>query len=129
MKTDVEIRQDIHRFVKSSQIASAIGGKISYTNDHVDGEDCMISVPDNENAQFQEVYVYVRVYVPNINSNGANVENIKRIKALEKLCQEVLEYGSGGDYMFELKSQISKPVNGKNEHCISNKLFYKQFNY
>lgn len=129
MKTDVEIRQEIYRFVKESLIGATISGKVSYVNDHVDGEDCMISVPDNENGQFQEVFVYVRVYVPNINSNGISVENIPRIKELEQLCQEVLKYGSDGDNMFELKTQTSKPVNGKNEHCISNKLFYKQFNY
>ncbi len=128
MKTDIEIRQDIFRFIVASDIKKTIKGKVSYTNDHVDGEDCMISVPDNENGQIQEVFVYVRIYVPNRRSNGKSVENIDRIGSLEKLCSQVLEVGIGDTFRFTLDKQISMPVNGKNEHCISNRLRYKQFN-
>ena len=128
MKTDIEIRQDIFGFIVASDIKTAIAGKVSYTNDHEAGEDCMISVPDNENGQIQEVFVYVRVYVPNINSNGKSVENVARTGQLAKLCSQVLESGFGQSFRFSLDKQITKPVNGKNEHCISNRLRYKQFN-
>ncbi len=128
MKTDVEIRQDIYGFIMGSPIKETITGKVSYTDDHEGGEDCMISVPDNENGQIQEVFVYVRVYVPNINSQGRSKENVPRTKLLERLCADVLESGFGATFRFELDRQIAKPVNGKDEYCISNRLRYKQFN-
>ena len=128
MRTDIEIRQDIYKFVCASAIKEAITGKVSYTDDHDDGEDCMISVPDNENAQIQDVFVYVRVYVPNINSNGKSVENVSRTGTLAKLCSQVLESGFGHTFRFTLDKQITKPVNGKDEHCISNRLRYHNFN-
>ena len=113
MKTDIEIRQDIFGFINASDIKTAITGKVSYTNDHEAGEDCMISVPDNENGQIQEVFVYVRVYVPNINCNGKSVENVSRTGQLAKLCSQVLESGSGNRSDSRLTSRLQSPSTGR----------------
>lgn len=128
MKTGVEIKQDVFGIVNASVIKDVITGKISYCDDHEDGEDCMISVLDNKNGQVQDVIVYVRIYVPNINSNGKSTENISRTGQLEKICSEVLDSVYGDTFKVNLDWQITKPVNGKDEHCISNRLRYKQFN-
>ena len=130
MKTDVEIRQDIRAIVADSEIASSISGSVRIIPRATGSklEDCVISVLDGDNAQIQDAIVNVNVYVPNIMSGGDSVEDVSRTKPLAKICETVLDRGSGDGFRFYLEKQRILPVNGKDEHVINNRIRYKYNN-
>lgn len=128
MKTPKEICKDIYKFVCATEIKDAITGKVSYTGRKTDKEDCCIELQDNDCDQVQTAFVYVRIYVPNMTSGGKSVENVPRTEPLEKLCATLLERGHGDTFRFELKQQLTLPVQGKDEFVITNKIEYSQFN-
>ncbi len=127
MKTDVEIRQDFFAIVSASEIKTAISGAVQIIPRRIGSkvEDCIISVLASKNAQIQECFVNVNVYVPNINNGGESVENVSRTSLLSKICENALKSGFGDGFMYKLDSQRILPVNGKDEHVINNKLLYK----
>lgn len=130
MKTDVEVRQDIYKYIVGSELKEAINGCISYQgrDDKASTEDCIISILDNDNDQIQICDVNVNIYVQNINSGGRSVENLPRTKELAKLSSKVLKRGHGDSFLFKLSKQRIMPVQGKDEFVINNKLRYKHFN-
>ena len=130
MKTDVEIRQDLYGIIASSSIKDAISGAVRIIPRATGSktEDCIISVLDGDNAQIQDAIVNVNVYVPNITSGGDSVENVGRTKQLAKICETVLDRGSGDGFRFYLEKQRIMPVNGKDEHVINNRIRYKYNN-
>ena len=132
MKTDVEVRQDIYRYIMASALhgENGVTGTIGYQgrDDGSKTEDCIISILDNVNGQIQDCDVNVNIYVQNINSGGRSVENISRTKPLAKLSEDVLKKGHGDTFRFELRKQRILAVQGKDEYVINNKLRYKQFN-
>ena len=128
MNTPTEIKIDLYRHITPSALAEAITGNVSYTGRETDREDCCISVQDSDNDQIQTAFVYVNVYVPKIPNNGRKIDNVPRLKVLEKLCEQVLQTGRGETFRFELKKQLTIDVRGKDESVISNKIEYSQFN-
>lgn len=130
MKTDIEIRQDIYKFILASLLKDEIKGTISYQgrDDRANTEDCIISILDNGNEQIQTCDVNVNIYVQNMNSGGRSVENIPRTKPLAKLASDVLKHGYGDSFRFKLTKQRILAVQGKDEYVINNKLRYKHFN-
>ena len=132
MKTDVEVRQDIYKYIMASELhgRNGVTGTIGYQGraDGAKTEDCIISILDNVNGQIQDCDVNVNIYVQNINSGGRSVENVSRTKALSKLAETVLNSGYGDSFRFELRKQRILQVQGKDEYVINNKLRYKQFN-
>lgn len=130
MKTDVEVRQDIYKYIVASDIKTTITGSVGYQgrDDGAKTEDCIISILDNVNGQIQDCDVNVNIYVQNIKSGGRSVENVSRTKVLAKLAETVLNRGYGDSFRFELRKQRILPVQGKDEYVINNKLRYKQFN-
>ena len=130
MKTDVEIRQDIRAIVADSGIASSISGSVRIIPRATGSkqEDCIISVLDGDNGQIQDAIVNVNVYVPNITSGGDSVEDVSRTKPLAKICETVLDRGSGDGFRFHLEKQRILPVNGRDEHVINNRIRYKYNN-
>lgn len=127
MKSDIEIKDDIYKFIKGSALEKAITGKLKKTKRPKDSnlEDIVISILDNETGQIQEAFVNVNIYVPDDMRDGQTEEKIIRLRELCKIAYNLLEVGRGESYRFMLDKQRVLEVNGKNEHFINNKLFYQ----
>lgn len=130
MKTDVDIKDDIYKYLKSTTLVSEVSGKLSKTK-RPEGsilEDVVISILANENGQVQEAYVNVNIYVSDLFRDNQYEENTSRLRKLCTLSESLLKVVRGNDYRVTLDSQRVLEVNGKNEHCINNKLLYQQYN-
>lgn len=130
MKTDIEIKDDMYLIIKDSELANNVTGVLSKRK-RPDGscdEDIVISVLANNNAQLQEAYVNVNIYVRDKDIDGQYEEDSQRLRELCKMSERLLLRGYKDDFMFVLDSQRVLPVNEKNEHMINNKILYKQVN-
>lgn len=127
IKSDIEIKDDIYRFIKGSKLEKVVNGKLSKTKrpSESDKEDIVISVLENGTGQMQEAFVNVNIYVSDNNRNNQSEEATIRLRELCRLSYELLEVGRGEGYRFTLDKQRVLEVNGKNEHFINNKLLYK----
>lgn len=132
MKSDILIKDDLYKFIKSSSIPGAVTGKISKTGVRPKGsdlEDVVISIVANMNGQMQESVVNVNIYVKDIiKSDGQNQEDTIRLRELCQIASDALEVGHGEDYRFTLESQRVIELTATKEHIINNKLNYKQVN-
>ena len=130
MKSDIEIKDDVYKIIKGSELEKAVTGKLSKTLRPLNSgkEDIVISMLDNGKGQIQEAFVNVNIYIPDNRREGQAEENSVRLRQLCKLAAELLEVQRGEDYRFTLDKQRVMEVNGKNEHFINNKLLYKQVN-
>ena len=127
IKSDIEIKDDIYRFIKGSKLEKVVNGKLSKTKrpSESDKEDIVISVLENGTGQMQEAFVNVNIYVSDNNRNNQSEEATIRLRELCRLSYELLEVGRGEGYRFTLDKQRVLEVNGKNEHFINNKLLYQ----
>jgi hypothetical protein len=130
MKSDIEIKDDIYKFIKGSALEKAVTGRLKKTRRPKDSnlEDIVISILDNEAGQIQEAFVNVNIYVPDDIRDGQAEEKSIRLRELCAIAYNLLEVGRGESYRFTLDKQRVLEVNGKNEHFINNKLLYKQVN-
>ena len=130
MKTDIEIKDDIYNYLKGSSLESAVTGglykRVRPTNST--SEDIVISVLANQNGQIQEAFINVNIYVADNWVEGQYEEDTIRCRTLCRIASELLEVGRGDGFRFSLDSQRVLKVEGRNEHFINNKLFYKQNN-
>ena len=127
IKSDIEIKDDIYRFIKGSKLEKVVNGKLSKTKrpSESDKEDIVISVLENGTGQMQEAFVNVNIYVSDNKRNNQSEEASIRLRELCRLSYELLEVGRGEGYRFTLDKQRVLEVNGKNEHFINNKLLYQ----
>lgn len=130
IKSDIEIKDDIYKFIKGSALEKAVTGKLKKTRRPKDSnlEDIVISILDNGTGQMQEAFVNVNIYVPDDMRDGQAEEKTIRLRELCKIAYNLLEVGRGDSYRFTLDKQRVMEVNGKNEHFINNKLLYRQCN-
>lgn len=130
MKTDIDIKDDIYALIKGSPLEKAVTGKLSKTLRPANSckEDIVISVLANNNAQLQEAFVNVNIYVRDNNRDGQAEENSIRLRELCSLSKDLLERGYKGDYRYELSSQRVIAIDGKGEHIINNKVLYQYVN-
>lgn len=130
MKSDIEIKDDVYKVIKGSELEKAVNGKLSKTKRPAgsDKEDIVISILENGKGQIQEAFVNVNIYVPDTLRDGQAEENSQRLRQLCKLASELLEVQRGKDYRFTLDKQRVMEVNGKAEHLINNRLLFKQVN-
>lgn len=130
MKSDIEIKDDIYKFIKGSMLEKAVSGKLKKTRRPKDSnlEDVVISILDNRSGQMQEAFVNVNIYVPDDMRDGQAEEKTIRLRELCKIAYDLLEVGRGESFRFTLDKQRVFEVNGKNEHFINNMLLYKQIN-
>lgn len=130
MKTDIDIKDDIYLFIKGSRLAYEVNGELRKTVRPKDSnlEDIVISVLANQNAQIQEAFVNVNIYVKDVYRNNQNEEDTIRLRTLCNLAKSLLKSGRGNDFRFVLDSQRVLEVEGKAEHYINNKLLYMQCN-
>lgn len=130
IKSDIEIKDDIYKFIKGSALEKAVTGKLKKTRRPKDSnlEDIVISVLDNAAGQMQEAFVNVNIYVPDDMRDGQAEEKTIRLRELCTIAYNLLEVGRGDSYRFTLDKQRVMEVNGKDEHFINNKLLYRQCN-
>lgn len=130
MKTDIDIKDDIYMYLRDTMLTEVVTGKLSKTLRPAGSrkEDIVISVLANNNAQIQEAYVNVNIYVPDVDRKGQAEEDTIRIRELSEIASEILLVGYKDDFRFVLESQRVYEVDGRNEHMINNKLLYKQVN-
>ncbi len=130
MKTDIDIKDDMYGIINGSALSKAVSGKLSKTlrpaGSHK--EDIVISVLANNNAQLQEAFVNVNIYVKDNTRDGQSEENSIRLRELCSLSRDLLERGYKDDFRYELSSQRVVAVEGKGEHIINNKILYQQVN-
>ena len=77
MKTDIDIKDDMYGIIKGSALSKAVTGKLSKTLRPAGSykEDIVISILANNNAQLQEAYVNVNIYVKDNARDGQSEEN------------------------------------------------------
>lgn len=127
MKSDIDIKDDIYRHIKGSDLAHMVTGSLSKTlrPDKSTAEDIVISMLANVNAQIQEAFVNVNIYVADLQKGTQYVEDSIRLRELCSVSSELFEVGRGEGYRFSLAEQRVLEVPGMNEHVINNKLLYK----
>lgn len=130
MKSDIDIKDDVYLFIKGSDLENAVSGKLCKTKRPIGScsEDIVISVITNQNAQIQEAFVNVNIYVSDLIRDNQSEEDTIRLRELCNIAKSLLDVGRGNDYRFTLDSQRVLEVDGKNEHFINNKLLYRQCN-
>lgn len=130
MKSDIDIKDDIFRFIQGSELEETVTGVLRKTKrpNKSDKEDIVISMLSNTNGQIQEAFVNVNIYVSDLFRNEQAEEDTIRLRELCDLSKSLLEVGRGEDFRFTLDTQRVMEVNGKNEHFINNKLLYRQCN-
>ena len=130
MKSDIDIKDDIYTFIKGSELENAVTGKLRKTRRPTNSklEDIVISMVSNLNAQVQEAFVNVNIYVSDIIRDNQMEEDTIRLRELCDLSKTLLKVGRGGDFRFTIDTQRVLEVEGKDEHVINNRLLYRQCN-
>lgn len=134
MKTDIDIKDDVYLWLKDSALVKELSGKLckALRPAASTAEDCVISVLANEGGQVQSAYINVNIYVADQLRTYATEkqyeENTIRLRKLCQLASEALERHVGDDYRWELESQRVIAVDGRDEHCINNRLLYRHCN-
>lgn len=128
MKTDQEIKQEVYDYIKGSVLEEAVSGVLTKRKRPLNSkkEDIVISVLANGNAQRQEAFVNVNIYVPdqNVKKNGQYEEDGERLEELEKLSADFLNVFWVGPARISLDTQRTLEVENGTEHVINNKLLY-----
>lgn len=128
MRNEQEIKTDIYKILKSSELVKSVSGVLSKTVRHDSSakEDVVISVlSDPSNRQIEEVFVNVNVYVPDMRRGNQYEEDTIRLNELCKLSLKALRSVCGGGFRLSLDTQKTYEVPGKNEHMINNKVLYQ----
>lgn len=133
MKSEIDIKDDIYRHLHCCSLTTSVSGQLfkrGVRPTASDKEDIIISVLSSDTSdEIQTAIVVVNVYVPDQRlPTGEAEEHTARLRELCRLGAEVLNRGYGEGYRFTLESQRIIPVNGKDEHCISHRLFYRSIN-
>jgi 4-hydroxy-3-methylbut-2-en-1-yl diphosphate synthase IspG/GcpE len=130
MKSDIDIKDDIYKFIKGSELAEAVTGKLSKTKrpENSDKEDIVVSVLSSGSGQIQEAFVNVNIYVKDVTRGTQTEEDTIRLRELCGIAFKLLEVGIGDTFRFTLDAQRVYEVEGKDEHFINNKLLYRQCN-
>ena len=130
MRSDEDIKTDIFKFIKGSELHRSVSGKLSKRKrpKGSDKEDILISILANENGQVQTAYVNVNIYVRDVNVDGQDEEDTLRIASLSTLADNLHGEFYGQEYTLKMLSQRVLEVPGAAEHVINNKVEYKTLN-
>lgn len=134
MKTSIEIRDDIFRILKDSEIAKEANGKLCNKPQRPLNsvkEDICIGVISNENIgqDRQLAVVQVNVYCQDINHDGQMEENTSRLRVLERKLEASLDWYNGGDFYLTITRLKSHKAEGIDAHFAQAQLTYHQNNY
>lgn len=136
MKLECDIRLDLFNYIKGSSLIKEVNGLLYKQDeerpDNADSEDIVIAVLTEPNINdVQEIIVLVRIYVADLFDSKSNLYRIdgRRIAKLEKLSFKEFEVFRTKESRCSLISQKTFKVQGRNEHCIVNRISYKHCNY
>lgn len=127
MKTDIDIKDDLFMYIKGSDLANTVSGKLD-KNGRPTGstlEDIIISIDENENGGIQSALCTVNIYVADLLRDNQYIEDTIRLRELCAKAKTLLEVAHYNDARFYLTAQRVKKVDGVNEHRIENKIIYK----
>ena len=93
MRSDVEIKDDIYRYIKGTRLETVVTGQLLKTKRPKNSikEDIVISVLANEGNQYQEAVVNVNIYVEDNIIDGQPEEDTIRCRELGNVAKSVLE--------------------------------------
>jgi hypothetical protein len=127
MKTDIDIKDDLFMYIKGSDLANAVTGKLEKAERPTGSmaEDIVISVEENENGGIQAALCTVNIYVADVLRDNQYIENTIRLRELCAMAKTLLEVAQFNEARFYLTAQRVKKVDGVNEHRIENRVIYK----
>lgn len=131
MKSEIDIKDDIFFWLKSSQLNSSVTGKLCKSGKRPKdstGEDIVINVIANNIAQKQSAIVNVNVYVKDDERDGQFEEATIRVRELCALCFKAMERGFSNGWVFTMESQMVFEQEAIGWHVINNRLYYKIIN-
>lgn len=129
MKTDIDIKKDVYRHIKGSELHQAVTGELRYKRPHNSKkEDIVVSVLANVNGQKQVATVNVNIYTAALISKEQPEEDTDRLETLCRLSSELFEVFRGGGYRASLLEQRVFEVPEAREYVINNKIEYKIIN-
>lgn len=132
MMTDSEIKSDLFKLIKESELARAITGKV-YKRPRPQNskkEDCVIRVIANENGEIQTAIAIVNIYIPDVFVEEMNewTEDDPRIAELSKMAEQLFNHNRTlANRLIELQSQQTFEETGK-EHFVSNRILFNIYN-
>lgn len=131
MKSDIDIKTDIYRYIQGSPLAEEVTGVVRKTGKRPKGsrnEDIIISMLANTNGQIQTATVNVNIYVAAEIVDGQAEEQSLRLRVLCELASGLFEVFQGDDYRARLLEQRVLEIADADEYIINNKIEYKQVN-
>ncbi len=126
----IDIKDIVYSVVKASELASTVNGVVSKTIRPTGSgkEDIVISVLDNSGKQMQQFILNVNIYVSDIEKGNDSIENSVRIRQLCLLSNNLFESITKENWRCELQKQSVIKVEGKEEHCINNRILINYLN-
>lgn len=131
MKSDIDIKTDVFKHIKGSELESEVTGVVRKTGKRPHGsknEDIVISMLANLNGQVQKATVNVNIYVAANIVDGQAEEPTLRLKTLCKKASDLFNVFHGDNFRASLLEQRVLEVEGLDEYVINNKIEYKQLN-
>lgn len=130
MKTEKQIERDFFNFVKNSDLATKITGKV-YRNGmrpiSSDKEDVIVKFLAGLDLQVQSGVVVVNIYVPDISISNRDVENMTRIGELQEALLSFIRDNKNSEYLIET-DVTPKTLEAKDigQHFIYSRLKFKR---
>lgn len=125
IRTDIDIKDDIYKWLKGSALAELVSGGLYKDSRPLNSEreDITIAVLARDaGPQMQEATVNVNVYVPDIRRGQEAIEDSARLREVARVAAEVTEYHFFGDGIYTLSSQEILKANGADWHIVNNRL-------
>jgi hypothetical protein len=131
MKSDIDIKTDVFKYIKGSALEREVTGVLRKTGKRPHNskkEDIVISVLANVNGQIQTATVNVNIYVAANIVDGQPEEKTTRLEKLCRVSADLFEVFRSNGYRARLIEQRVFEVEGADEYVINNKIEYKQLN-
>lgn len=130
MKTEKQIERDFFNFIKSSDLATKITGKV-YRNGMrptgSDKEDIIVKFLAGLDLQIQSGVVVVNIYVPDISISGRNVENMSRVGELQESLLLFIRNNKNNEYLIETDvTPKTLEAEDVGQHFIYSRLKFKR---
>lgn len=135
MKTEADIRDDLYQYVCNSGIKALLSGtvyKYDVERPDMSGKEDLVIAPLSETpfSQLQEIIVNIRIYVSDLYDRAHSVYRADgiRLRDIEQVCKKTFAIFRTHEARCVLESIKTFKVEGRNEHCIVNRINYKYCN-
>lgn len=125
MHTDIDIKDELWRWVSESTLASLVTGGVYKDQRPLNSEleDIIIAViARTADAQMQEATANINIYVADKRRGKEAIEDTVRLRTLCTEAASLFEYRHTGDAIYELDSQEVMKVYGADWHIINNRI-------